>query len=429
MRRKLIFLPLAFCIINSVICSSYAADYSTANALSLSESGVKLIESFEGFSPSLYTVASQTYIGYGTKCGSGDYPNGISKENAEKLLLEQTDICEASINGFIDNNNIELTQYQFDALISLTYNLGTGWMETPCKIKSYLVSGIYSDIQFVNAIGIWCHIGKEINSHLIERRLTEARLFLYGSYGGDTTHKFSYLIFDACGGSVEDDIAFFEYGKPYGEIQEAELNGSTFWGWYTQGGEEISSDLIAEDNLTVLASWTERTETALYTDVKRSDWFYTYVKDLNKNNIISGYTDGSFKPQNTVTCGEALKLILLAAGNGPFSPTKAHWASGYLDYAVFQGLVNEADIPDLDAPINRLLIAQLAAKALMLEPSVNSTPFADTSDGYVLSLYELSIVEGSSVNGVLLFNPDNLISRSEISAIIWRISNVDFGAY
>lgn len=48
---------------------------------------------------------------------------------------------------------------------------------------------------------------------------------------------------------------------------------------------------------------------------------------------MDGYEDGSFRPGSSVTAGEALKLILLAAGYPVQERTGAHWASGYLDLA------------------------------------------------------------------------------------------------
>ena len=42
---------------------------------------------------------------------------------------------------------------------------------------------------------------------------------------------------------------------------------------------------------------------------------------------MDGYEDGSFRPGSSVTAGEALKLILLAAGFPVQERTGAHWAS------------------------------------------------------------------------------------------------------
>ena len=51
-----------------------------------------------------------------------------------------------------------------------------------------------------------------------------------------------------------------------------------------------------------------------FSDVSATDWYYSVVMQLAENGTIDGYPDGTFRPQRTVTTGQALKMILLAAG-------------------------------------------------------------------------------------------------------------------
>jgi hypothetical protein len=159
-----------------------------------------------------------------------------------------------------------------------------------------------------------------------------------------------------------------------------------------------------------------------YADVSAGDWFYPYVSALSRDKVISGYPDGSFRPENAVTCGEALKLILLAAGYGAQDAADSHWADGYLSLAEAEGYLDTGEITDLDAPVSRLQTAQIAASVLSLSDPDGETPFADTSEQQVISLYEVGIVEGSEENGVRLFHPDDSINRAEISAMIFRMT-------
>ena len=163
-----------------------------------------------------------------------------------------------------------------------------------------------------------------------------------------------------------------------------------------------------------------------FSDVASSDWYFKYVSELSANKVLNGYPDGTFKPENTVTYGEALKLILLAAGYSQQAPMGTHWASGYLNFAISKGFVEPGYIQNLDDASNRLQIARIASKALNLTAPTIRTPFADTNSPYVLSLYDKKIVEGSyNTEKVLVYMPDSNIERSEISAIIWRINNLD----
>ena len=76
---------------------------------------------------------------------------------------------------------------------------------------------------------------------------------------------------------------------------------------------------------------------AKFSDVPYTQWYYEYVSPLTYAGIMDGYEDGSFRPGSSVTAGEALKLILLAAGYPVQERTGAHWASGYLVLAVSRG--------------------------------------------------------------------------------------------
>jgi len=429
LKKQIISILFTLCIVGSVMPPAGASEAGGDEAMAISEAGIRFIEKFEGFSSYEYSDSSQWYIGYGTGCNKGDYPDGVSKEEAEELLRKALREIEDSVGDFIDENRIELTQHQFDALVSFTYNLGTSWMNSSNRLRSCLIDGAGNDtdIEIVNAIGIWCHSGGTINDLLIERRLAEAMLFLYDDYESGGAQNYSYLYFDAGDGHIEYDIVFYERGKPYGTLPEAERAGYAFAGWRLDGGEQIGPAGTAAENRTVFASWDGETETVAqspYPDVSGKDWFYSYVTELSNSGVFSGYPDGTFQASRAVNCGEALKLILRAAGFGEQKAAGSHWASGYQSLAVSKGLVVLKDIPDLNASISRRLIAQIAAKALRLTEASIATPFSDTSDGYVLSLFEAGIIEGSrDDSGNLKYKPESSITRAELSAIVWRINN------
>ena len=104
-----------------------------------------------------------------------------------------------------------------------------------------------------------------------------------------------------------------------------------------------------------------------FSDVNSSTWCYKYVAELSDAKIISGYSNGTFKPNNTITYGAALKLIMLAAGYPEQAPTVNGSAfSGYLTKARAEGIVTRTNV-NLSAPITRLQVAQLAAGAMKLD--------------------------------------------------------------
>ena len=160
-----------------------------------------------------------------------------------------------------------------------------------------------------------------------------------------------------------------------------------------------------------------------FSDVTSSTWCYKYVVEMCDADVIDGYTNGTFRPNNTVTYGQALKLIMLAAGYPVQEKTGTHWASGYLTKAKADKLISGT--VDLDAPITRLAVAQIAAKAMELNTSDLSSvkPFTDTSDVYVQALSAAGIVEGYFSGGTSTFRPSNTLTRGQVSAIVWRMKN------
>ena len=180
----------------------------------------------------------------------------------------------------------------------------------------------------------------------------------------------------------------------------------------------VSTPQTEEQPTTVVAQ-----EEPAFPDVQPEDWFYEPVSALKQAGVISGYTDGSYHPEYIATAGEALRLILSAAGYPDQEQTDpSHWAIGYLTLAESLGFVLPGEITDLNAGIDRLTIARLAAKALGLAPSEADSPFSDASDGYLTALYEVEILFGTvGSDGVRRYFPGNTILRSEIASVIYRI--------
>ena len=436
MRHKLIcrftaiLLTLVFLPTHLLAVPALAADTSTDGWV-VSDDGLDWIKSFEGFSDTVYSDSGSWYIGYGTRCEPEDYPDGITEPEAEELLRAELSDSELTLNDWLSEIGCSVTQSQFDALADFTYNLGVGWMNTDCKLVDVLSTNCVgvSEVSIVNAFGVWCHANKQINPGLVQRRLAEACLFLYGDYQGDFINNFVYLALNANGGSVENDIVFYEKGCAYDVLPDATREDSVLSGWESSDGFLLTANEIADASINVTARWSEETPWVNpFSDVKETDWYYTYLGDLNRSGVVAGYTDGTFRPTNSLTLGESLALVLRATGyEAQESDGDGHWAAGYLDVAVSNGFLDDENC-DLDVPASRLTIARIAAKALELGESQIETPFADSSDGYVLALYEVGIFQGSYSGDTLVFKPDASITRAEISAVLWRILNTDVHA-
>lgn len=158
-----------------------------------------------------------------------------------------------------------------------------------------------------------------------------------------------------------------------------------------------------------------------FTDVAPTAWYYTYATDLASAGIMTGTGGGLFAPERTLSWGEAMKLLLLTCGYEEQAPTGSHWASGYMDRAEEDGLIPTGT--DADVGITRLEFCRTAAKLLDAETTLTTSPFSDTGDPAALALYELGVMNGT--NDGTTFTPEGVLTRAEISAVIWRIVNLE----
>lgn len=111
-------------IINKLKYSSMR-NIATGKNQTISEEGIEVIKSYEGFVPTPYKCpAGKLTIGYGHVLKKNDYhKDPLTKEQGNKLLKEDLRIIELYINNSI---KVPLNQGQFDALCSLIYNWGIG---------------------------------------------------------------------------------------------------------------------------------------------------------------------------------------------------------------------------------------------------------------------------------------------------------------
>ncbi len=76
---------------------------------------------------------------------------------------------------------------------------------------------------------------------------------------------------------------------------------------------------------------------APFSDVQPSDYFYAGVNYLYCRNtgIISGYSDGTFRPYNNVTRGQATKILVLAFGLPIYTPARPTFSDVRTDNVFF----------------------------------------------------------------------------------------------
>lgn len=86
---------------------------------------------------------------------------------------------------------------------------------------------------------------------------------------------------------------------------------------------------------------TTENQTILYGDVQLDDWYFVHVQKATELGWVQGYSDGLFRPEQTINLAEALKIISIAkqiqtgaVTEDPYSDVpSAVWFSPYVSYA------------------------------------------------------------------------------------------------
>ena len=467
MRKNRICLLLAVLLLLTCLPVAQAA----GGEMTFSDGVVEYIELGEGFSPQPVNDGTGWYIGYGCLIDLADYPNGITEEEADALVRENMQKIADYINiMFLQRHNVTVTQGQFDAMIAMNYALGPGWMAMDNRLPNYIVNGVenYTDQQIASAFAAWCHVGVRPNTIALKRRIAEAKMFLYDDYSFadyNAESGWRWAILDANGGENQySDVDVFKLGEPYGTLPVCTRSGWYFAGWAKPDGSILRPTDIVSENLDLKATWSQTpvaepdppapAETpaepappeepdppaepaepedlgpcTLFPDVPDRAWYAEYVAKLVQAGVVHGYDDGRFRPDNDVTWGEALKLILLSSGFRAQDPLEAkdgappsHWASGYLDFAEKKGYLVKGSVSDLDAPITRDAMADLCAAALELTDAEPVSPYADSNRASALKLFAAGIMEGSfDESGRRVFKGGDRLRRSEICAVLTRV--------
>ena len=151
-----------------------------------------------------------------------------------------------------------------------------------------------------------------------------------------------------------------------------------------------------------------------FTDVKEGQWHYEFIKKMVEAGIVNGNPDGTFKPNDNMTWGQALKMVVVFATKEEKAPVAGgNWASGYAAYVKAEGIWTEEI--DHNAQITRLEMCQLLAKTLKIEESKSESKFSDTKDSYVAALVELGVIDGNP-DGT--FDPDGALTRAALCKIL-----------
>ncbi|UOF91491.1 S-layer homology domain-containing protein [Fodinisporobacter ferrooxydans] len=169
-----------------------------------------------------------------------------------------------------------------------------------------------------------------------------------------------------------------------------------------------------------------------FSDVK-GNWAQPYIDKLVSLGAISGYPDGTFKPDQNITRAEFAEVLVKALNLKPqngkvFSDTANHWAKDAIATAAYYGIVNGYNSATFgpDNPITREQMAVMMENALKLQATNNPIIYKDQAS---ISSWAVSSIETLVENNVVSGYPDNTFkpqanaTRAEAATMIVRALN------
>lgn len=136
---------------------------------------MNLIKQFEGFSSRIYLdAAGLPTIGYGHLLRAGEaemFKNGITEPVAQALLIKDVLRAEQAVLRLI---TVPLSNGQFDALVSFTFNLGGGALQRS-TLRRKLNRGEYDEVPTEFMKWVWAG-GRKLKG-LVNRRAAEAIMY------------------------------------------------------------------------------------------------------------------------------------------------------------------------------------------------------------------------------------------------------------
>lgn len=166
-----------------------------------------------------------------------------------------------------------------------------------------------------------------------------------------------------------------------------------------------------------------------------SHWAEKSIGSMASKDVVRGYADGTFKPENRVTRAEFAKLVVTAmeldieSYEGGFGDLEGHWAADYIQTAKSSGIINgyEDGTFKPDGEITRAEMAAMLSRAVA--GKAGSVDLAQFADSHKIPAWASKGVQGAvaaelmkgDTNGK--FNPEKLTTRAESATVVYRLFN------
>ncbi|MEA5568648.1 DUF3370 family protein [Anabaena sp. UHCC 0399] len=175
----------------------------------------------------------------------------------------------------------------------------------------------------------------------------------------------------------------------------------------------------------------------------QKDWAKNCIQQLGERKLITGYPDGSFRPNATVTRAEAAVLMLNAFPNAPIKRSAItfkdvpvnYWANKAIITAYqkgfFSGYPNEIFQPNQPIPRAQIIGVMAGAKNYNSLPNPMQTLKQYFDDAAQIPNYAQSAIASATINSIVVNYPNvkqlkplQSSTRGEVAALMCRALNI-----
>lgn len=342
-----------------------------------------------------------------------DITGGFVGQNSEGGVINNCYImnCKVSGNsiagGFVGNNTNGTIEncYVYDTVVSAPSTVGgmAGRNDNNGKINNCYTGASVSEANYAGAF-----VG--MNYAAISSSYANGG---YSAGNAVPAVKFAGL---NEGNITGENLDFSGNTLPYKYIQTSGLN-------------------ISVNDTTVYTPQTPDVTPGRLTDIS-GHWAEQTIRNLVSKNVVNGYEDGTFRPEDSVTKGEFIKLLMSATGKGTsdgftnYKDVNASWARPYVSKAIYLGICDNisdsTEIFGVDKSITRAQAVALMGRLLAPDktgiPSfTDNSSIPDWASNEVYSMVELGLITGMEDGS---FKPLDNLTRAEAATIIERIMNL-----
>lgn len=272
-----------------------------------------------------------------------------------------------------------------------------------------------------------------------------------GGGGGGGTSSFT-VKFNSNGGSKVDN-SIVEKNSTLNEPEAPSKEGYKFEGWYSDAELSKAYDFSSKvtGSFTLYAKWTEAEnkpeadkpsvseQKNLFSDVNENDWFYSNVKYVFENKLMSGVSEDRFAPNDTLTRAMLVTVLYRHSGEPAIGEAVAFGdvdADAYYANSVAWAKENEivSGVSENEfAPNDNITREQIAAIIyryakykgydVSVSENTNILSFDDFDSISEFAIIPMQYAAGSGLikgKSNTTINPKDNATRAEIAAILQR---------